>query len=156
MSIWWIIMQSLQIRIRQTVATENACDSLLSTQSGIANCTYTSLQPEKSCLYVARMSRTKESENRWLVRLVGLWGHLLCFWRLCTVFHAVCAVSRGRYSALWGSTFETVSPRKAHKQQQELCFLIIPYCRVSPGGPALLVGIRWSSPIVAVCTIVPK
>lgn len=50
----------------------------------------------------------------------GIVRALALLWRLCTVFHAVCAVSRGCYSALWGSTFETVSPRKAHKQQQEL------------------------------------
>lgn len=119
------------------VATENARDIMLSTQSGIANCTYISLQPEKSCLHTAGMSR-KQGEWKHDHSAGGMCGRLLCLGHLCAVCQAVCVVSRGRCSALWGSTFETVSPRKAHKQQQDLWFLIIPYRRVSPGGLALL------------------
>lgn len=119
------------------IATENARDIMLSTQSGIANCTYISLQPEKSCLHTAGMSR-KQGEWKHDHSAGGMCGRLLCLGHLCAVCQAVCVVSRGRCSALWGSTFETVSPRKAHKQQQELWFLIIPYRRVSPGGLALL------------------
>lgn len=111
---------------------------MLSTQSGIANCTYTSLQPEKSCLHMARMSR-KQGEWKQVISAAG--GDVRAFALfgafVCCLSCWLCSFKRTLFRPL-GSTFETVSPRKAHKQHQELWFLIIPYCRLSPGGLALL------------------
>ena len=58
---------------------------MLSTQSGIANCTYISLQPEKSCLHMAGMNRKQGDWKQMIIRLVGCEG-VCSVWGTCVLF----------------------------------------------------------------------
>lgn len=134
------------------VATENAYDIMSSTPSKLHIYLITALKIMFTC--GQRLAGSEKNENRWLVRLVGLWGDSSSSG--IGVFHVVCAVSKECCLALFGTIFESVGPRKAHKQQWGVQFPIMPHCRVSPGCLALLVGITRIRPEHGCFHIVPK
>lgn len=88
------------------------------------------------------LAGSKKNANKWLARLVSLWG--IALWA-CVILAVLFAQFSKGYVALWGTTFKTVSPQAGMEMVTRMADPDYSSPRVSPGHRALRVGILWSN-----------
>lgn len=134
------------------VATENAYRIMLSTQSGLVNCTCTWLRLWKSCLRVGQ-----DWEGKQIISPAGgIVRDFSSFWISVTFFLLFVQFTRMLFSPFGDHFWDCHSQESKHIGSNKDAIPGYASLRVSPGCLALLAGILRSGVSAAVCTVIPR